>query len=409
MKKTLLTLLTFITTLLTASAQGSDLSTLTDAIYVQPLSAPAGSQQTLSVCMKNSIEVQTIQFDLYLPDGLTVIANEDGELMTASKERISRFNYFESSKQANGALRLLAQATTTNVPTGDGEIAKVKVGIDNTMSTGNYPIILKDIVLVSKDNVTKKVEEVSTIITIDEPVDSRVVLNEESTTAPVAATNVDVRVIRTINANEWSTIVLPFAMTETQVKEAFGEDVELSHFTGYDYDEENDKITINFNDVTAIEANHPYIIKVSQRITEFTADGVVVDPEDVPVVTYGRTTGRGAAAVYHPMDFIGTYVADFNIYNDAQRKALFLSGNSFYYAIESTLHMKAFRAYFDFDDVVESEEAGSRITMSFADDATGIRTVGSKDSDVYYNLQGQPVAKPSKGLYIRNNKVVIVK
>lgn len=406
MKKTLLTLLTFITTLLTASAQGSDLSTLTDAIYVQPLSAPAGSQQTLSVCMKNSIEVQTIQFDLYLPDGLTIIANEDGELMTASKERISRFNYFESSKQANGALRLLAQATTTNVPTGDGEIAKVIVGIDNTMSTGNYPIILKDIVLVSKDNVTKKVEEVSTIITIDEPVDSRVVLNEESTTAPVAATNVDVRVIRTINANEWSTIVLPFAMTETQVKEAFGDGVELSDFIGYVYDEENDRMTINFSDVTAIEANHPYIIKVSQNVTEFTADGVDVDPVDEPIVATVKRTRKQWS------EFIGTYVAGFSLADllEDEIYPLFLSGNSFWYASEDTQPMKAFRAYFDFFDyLLEVGSASSRITMSFDNNATGIRTVSSKDKDVYYNLLGQPVSKPSKGAYIHNNKVVILK
>ena len=110
MKKILLSMLTAVTTFMTASAQdpvqATDLSALTDAVYVVPQEAPAGSQQTLSVCMKNSIVVQTIQFDLYLPDGLTVVLNEDEELMTPSKARINKFNFFQSSVQETGAIRI---------------------------------------------------------------------------------------------------------------------------------------------------------------------------------------------------------------------------------------------------------------------------------------------------------------
>ena len=139
MKKTLFLLLSFVAAASAVNAQETDLSTLTDAVYVQGQSAPAGSQQTLSVCMKNSISVQTIQFDLYLPEGLSFVANEDEELMTASKARINKFNYFESSIQTDGALRLLAQATSTNIPVGDGEIATVIVNVDGAMEPGDYP------------------------------------------------------------------------------------------------------------------------------------------------------------------------------------------------------------------------------------------------------------------------------
>ena len=254
-------MLSVMTMLTTASAQDSDLSALTDAIYVESATIPAGSQQTLSVRMKNSIEVQTIQFDLYLPEGLSFVANEDSEWMTASKERINKFNYFESSIQADGALRLLAQATTTNIAVGDGEIAKVIVSADASMALGDYPVIVKKILLVSKDNTSKEVDAVSTSITIGEPADTRIVLDEISTTAPEDSDGaVDVRVKRTINANEWSTICLPFAMTEAQVKAAFGEGVQLGDFTGYDTTKEGDEvvcITVNFDVVTAIEANHP--------------------------------------------------------------------------------------------------------------------------------------------------------
>ncbi len=130
----------------------TDISQLDNVIYIEPTEARCGSQTTLSVKMKNNVAIQTIQFDLYLPDGITIVPNEDDELVTASKERINRFNYFESSMQSDGALRLLAQATTTNVPVGDGEICRIVVNIPESMEEGDYPLVIKEILMVEKDN-----------------------------------------------------------------------------------------------------------------------------------------------------------------------------------------------------------------------------------------------------------------
>ena len=130
----------------------TDISQLDNAIYIEPVEARCGTQVTLSVKMKNSVAVQTIQFDLYLPDGISVIANDDGELITASKERIRKYQYFNSSIQPDGALRLLAQATTTNIAAGDGEICMVTVGVPEDMEEGEYPILFKEMRIVGKDN-----------------------------------------------------------------------------------------------------------------------------------------------------------------------------------------------------------------------------------------------------------------
>lgn len=130
----------------------TDLSQLADAIYIESTEARCGSQATLSVKMKNSVAIQTLQFDLYLPDGITIVTNEDDELVTASGERINKFNYFQSSMQADGALRLLAQATSTNVPAGDGEICRIVVDIPESMQEGEYPLIIKKALMVEKNN-----------------------------------------------------------------------------------------------------------------------------------------------------------------------------------------------------------------------------------------------------------------
>ena len=233
--------------------------------------------------------------------------------------------------------------------------------------------------------------------------EARTLLSETSITAPAEAPEVDVKVKRTINANEWSTICLPFAMSATQVKAAFGDDVQLADFTGYMFNEAQETITLTFSTVTAIEANHPYVIKVTSAISEFTVDNVDIAPVEKPMVNKG--TSR------KPKAFIGTYVANTTIGNGC----LFLSNNKFLYSLGTT-KMKAFRAYFDFIDLLpdfEENYAETRIQMAFDDETTNV--VELKDGRLEelkscYNLKGQRVEKPvKKGLYIRNGKKVIIK
>lgn len=311
------------------------------------------------------------------------------------------------SLDANG-IATIPVASSEAIGAADVEgLLSVSFSVGNDVAIGEYDVTLSNLWFgygtSSKDytdDVTFKVNVVAA---------HQVVLDETSTEAPEAAEDVNVRVKRTIKANEWSTIVLPFAMTTEQVKAAFGEDVELEDFVSYEYDKTEDALTINFSAVTAMEANHPYIIKVSSLIEEFSADGVDIDPITDPSKEY-KSGGKKPKVLGK---FAGTYVADFDFYNEAENYPLFLSGNKFYYATESTMHMKAFRGYFDFEDnLKEMDESSARIGMSFDDDenTTDIKHVQtSKEEAVYYNLNGQRVEKPTRGLYIKNHKKVIVR
>ena len=64
------------------------------------------------------------------------------------------------------------------------------------------------------------------------------------------------------------------------------------------------------------------------------------------------------------------------------------------------------RAYIEFDADGEAHE----LLSLDGDDVTAIKNikVGSEDN-VYYNLNGQRVLYPTKGLYIVNGKKVIIK
>ena len=262
---------------------------------------------------------------------------------------------------------------------------------------------IKDILLVPVEGAKQNLAESNFTVTIGADADLRTILDETSTTAPAAATGVDVRVKRTFTANQWNTICLPFAMSAAQCKAAFGDDVELADFTSWSSEEdgEGDIVAINvgFTPVTAIEANHPYIIKVSSAITSFTADAVDIDPEVEPSVQVGK---KKAEKGY----LTGTYVADFLVPEDN----LFLSGGKFWYS-KGLTKMKAFRAYFEFADVLASVEGSSApVFISFDGGTTGINNVKQTVGDnKYYNLSGQQVENPGKGLYIQNGKKVIIK
>ena len=395
-------MLSFVAAAAVGKAQDTDLSSLTDAVYVQSQSAPAGSQQTLSVCMKNSMSVQTIQFDLYLPEGLSFVANEDGEMMTASKARINKFNYFESSIQTDGALRLLAQATTTNIPVGDGEIATVIVKVDANMELGDYPISVKNIILVNKENESKKVDVVTTTITITEKADTRTVLDENNTEEMVDATGVDVLVKRTIVDGVWKTLCLPFSMTAEQVTTAFGTGVRMAEFTDWEVDGNNVKLTFT-EGATAIEKNVPCLIKVTEGLTEFTVDGVDIEPErnskgklvDPYVeVKVGRKYGY----------FTGTYTV-----TDLPVNSLFLNNDRLWFCTGSNT-TKAFRGYFEIDDVEYSAE--TRLSITVDSEVTGITERNDRHyrhDDGTYDLQGRKVNSKQKGVYIENGKKVVVK
>ena len=307
--------------------------------------------------------------------------------------------------------------TSKALPSGTiDDLLEVKLEVDNSVGLGNYDVTLKKTALryfVGDDTREDIADDIT--FTVNVVAAHTIVLDEESTVAPEAATGVNVRVKRTIKANSWSTICLPFAMTETQVKAAFGDDVKLGDFDGVTTEEDTDEnvigIQIKFNPATAIEANHPYVIKVSNAISEFTVEGIDIDPSiELSIKKDEYRTGSGTKKdpyVYHYNKFVGTYENN----TEVTELALFLSGNKFWYS-NGTTKMKAFRAYFDFYDVLsEVENATARISFNFEDDTTGITEVhgSNKGAEGTYDLQGRKIEEPIKGLYIVNGRKVVKK
>lgn len=395
-------------------AENTNTDELRHAIYIEPLSVKRGTtEHTLSVKMKNEYDAMGFSFSLTLPEGFSVALTGGIPDVQLSTERTNstHIDKFESTIDDNGKLTVIASNDKGDgeITGNDGEIALVRIVLPADAAAGNYTIVVHNLSInltngddaITEDLGVKR--DIETTLTID----NGITLDENSTEVPSPATGVDVRVFRTIKANEWSTICLPFAMTEAQVKTAFGDDVQLGNFcdTQSEYDDADNVvgISIAFEKATEIEANHPYIIKVSQPITEFAVDNVDINPaeEDALVEVDNGLTGR-RRVVYGGM--YGTYHAQ----TELEKFSLFLNSNKFWYSTGLT-KMKAFRAYFVMMDVLtDVENAAARISFSFNDrdeETTGIvsRQEQTKGG-ACYDLQGRKVVKPTKGLYIRNGR-----
>ena len=377
----------------------------TNNVAVNNVTIPQGGTGTISVALNNDKSYTAFSMKLTLPEGVTYTGVNKGTRMAE--------DHSVSGNGTTGVITCLSISNATFTGT-SGTLFTITVSVSNEAVVGSSLGATLTEINFSTTSAEEPFDNVGFNIIVGEPSDGRVLLSETSTTAPEAANGVDVRVKRTINANEWSTICLPFAMSATQVKAAFGNDVQLGDFTSYDTMEDTGEnvvgLKVNFNVATAIEANHPYVIKVSNAISEFTADNVTIDPEEEPCVEYDNGLTGKKRVVWG--SFTGTYVADCVIPYEGNDASLFLSGNKWWYASAQTNHMKGYRAYFWFIDLLPDVSA-SRIQMAFNDETANV--VELKDGRMdelksYYNLKGQRVEKPlKKGLYIRNGKKVIIK
>lgn len=337
------------------------------------------------------------QFDIAYPEGISSVEDDDNNPAFTPGD-VYNGHSVSSCYAPDGKARFQCFSVNSAALTAQsGTLLILPVKAARSLAEGTYQATISPIEFVQTDATPDRPDAITFNITVNKTI----VLDESSLVAPSAATGVNVQVLRTINANSWSTICLPFSMTEAQTKEAFGSDVQLADFTGYDTEEDNQgniiRIKVNFEAVNVIEANHPYIIKVSSPVTEFSVNGVDINPVEKPTKAAVTRTRKQWS------EMIGTYVAETTI----EDQMLFISGGLFWYS-NGNAKMKGYRAYFDFYDVLpELGEASVKIYADIDDEATGIDEIvnDNSSSSNCYDLGGRKVGKPSqRGVYIVNGK-----
>ena len=215
-------------------------------------------------------------------------------------------------------------------------------------------------------------------------------LNEAYNYTPVAATDVDVVLTRSIKAGNWSTIVLPFDIASSDITTIFGAGASVAELSS------GTENTLNFSTTltdSKMKANQPYAIKVPSDFTTATINGVtIVNATPTQSITN--------------WDFVGTYSS-----TSVPTGSYYFKSNQLYQrGAGGTTTLKPFRAYLTYTGVTPAP------SLNFVIDGnvTGIAHISADgqmhlEEGAVYNLSGQRVAQPTKGLYIVNGKKVIIK
>lgn len=371
--------------------------------------APGGTSYVVIQFDLGTPAYTAYQFDITYPNGISSVISDDGNPELIKGDVYNDAHNVSSVITSNGLNRFQC-FSVNSVPLTEqsGTLLILPIKAKNSMVEGTYQATISPIEFVQTDATPDR----PNAMTFNIRVSKHVVLDEMSTIPPVSANAVDAIVKRSIMANQWSTIVLPFAMSEAQLKKVFGDDVMLANFIGYKTTEDINKnivgLIVNFTKATEIEANHPYIIKVSTAISEFNIDGVDVDPQEAPTNAVVKRTKRQWS------EMIGTYKAG----TEVPEKTLFLNNNKFYYSMGKTT-MKGYRAYFDFYDVLtDVEDVLSESNIRFFVDEEPAIIEGIGESSVLqgavYNVNGQLVGKDidvktlPRGIYYVDSKKVAI-
>ncbi|MBO5631089.1 MAG: hypothetical protein J5965_18635, partial [Aeriscardovia sp.] len=186
-----------------------------DKLTIEKVTIPKGGEGTITINYQFDAAEQYSgwQFSLHLPEQLATVKNSKGNsLFTAGTCHDE--SYTISSTYSDGLDNYVALSMESTPITGtEGVLLTIPVVAVGENEVGSsYQASLTTIQFGNKDGVhTAFFNDVYFDIVIGEAEDIRIVLDENATSIIESATQVDVRVLRTIKANEWSTICLPFA------------------------------------------------------------------------------------------------------------------------------------------------------------------------------------------------------
>ena len=217
----------------------------------------------------------------------------------------------------------------------------------------------------------------------------------------------------------WNSIILPVDMTAAQVKEAFGEGVQMAEFDRL----ENNWIKFSTVDVAAdgvvLHKNTPYIIYPTKEPLgnySYTIDGVTKILDGHVYVANGINYEDQTSELTHAVSGGGmTYTGSYSNPTTVSDDSYMFSKGDLIHTIQPH-DVKAYRCWLK-DDMHTGRMLMFSINGNGIDGTTGIHVIEENKQNTntgIYNLGGvrmntNNVDKLPKGVYVVNNKVVVKK
>ena len=350
-----------------------------------------------------NIDFKVIEFVAGKDKGHTSILNGSSQSDEMAKYGVKIHSGLASF--ATDEYHINGNSSSTDITVESGKIIRIEmVGSDMNRlqgtSEGNYKIESDKIIWTgNSQKVSFKNDQVvwnyaaptSIKIYVDYPI---VDLAEESANDLKTLDNTYVKLNRTLVADKWNTLCVPFAISEEEIKANFGEGTLVEKLDAVNGN------TVNFADATSIEAGVPYLIKPTVAGTTYTFNGKDVIADAPKTEGNADVTFQG---IYSPTDITnsGTVKAA-GVTEDG--KVLFVNADS---------KTKAFRCFFTLNDNATISPAMLKISIKGVETAINSIVMGNNNAadNAIYNLQGQRVNGNSltKGIYIKNGKKFAVK
>jgi hypothetical protein len=233
-------------------------------------------------------------------------------------------------------------------------------------------------------------------ITVYEDFDNNVTYDEDNTneiSSPSSLAGVTIN--RTLTANNWAGIVLPYNLTNDEVSTCFGTGAKVATYGGVSVDTDGD-VTFNFSTTTSdIAAGTPFLVYPTETI------------DTLPIKYTTLTSLITSSTESSGYTFTGTYDV-----TSLSAGSIYLAKDNVFKIADGTGKIKGFRAYF-------KSTTGSAKTFNLSIDGTvtgieGISTdTTTSGNQKVYNLNGQYVGNSLEGLksgvYISNGRKVIIK
>ena len=200
---------------------------------------------------------------------------------------------------------------------------------------------------------------------------------------------------RTLMADHWNTLCLPFSLSSSQIAAIFGDGTEVKTLSSYANN--GTTVTVTFADVITIEAGKPYIVKPTTSVLNPAFTDVTISDAMTDVTEGGAT-------------FKGTYKSVALTAND--KKKLYLANDKLWYPT-ADLTVRTCRAYFELTADVPETAGAPSIVIDYGE-TTGVHTMAEGRSvmeDVWYTLDGRKVhgQRLKEGVYIHNGRKEVIK
>lgn len=216
---------------------------------------------------------------------------------------------------------------------------------------------------------------------------------------------------RTFGANKWYAVVLPFSVSQKQMKDVFGKDVKVLHYS----DVEGTDLNLFEHFYQMIVGGTPVLVKPSKEVTNPVFSNVTLTSETVVDI---ENTGFKCTGSWDDVDF-----PEYSYFIDAKTNSFYLYDPTKVETNTVKPHAGAFRSWIISTSKNPSE--AKQLTMHIngieeQGETTAIWNAISGNDDAatatkgIYNLSGQKMNAADtrslpKGIYIVNGKKFIVK